>query len=225
MPSGALCSDQEIVRGLHADDPATIERLVAEYWRGLVRYADGILAGEVGAEDVVQETFFRLWAHRRELKPAGSVRALLFTLTRNAAIDERRRSARRAAMAVGVPHLRAPASPLENAAASELASAIAAAVSRLPSRRREIFVLVRVHGLTYHEVAESLGLAVQTVANQMRAALASLREDLAHHGVSTSRPAADRRSTGVLSFRPPVAGSARALEPARDLPLAAMTTA
>ena len=197
----ALYSDEEIVRGLQAGDAATLDRLVAEYRRRLVRYADRILAGDGSAEDVVQETFFRLWARRRELKVAGSLRALLYTLTKNAAIDERRRGARRAMKAAVAGDPAAPASPLEAAAASELAVAAAAAVARLPARRREIFLQVRMHGLTYQAVADSMGVAPQTVANQMSAAMASLREELARFGVTGSRRVRDRHPASILPFR------------------------
>jgi RNA polymerase sigma-70 factor (ECF subfamily) len=197
----ALYSDEEVVRGLRANDPTTLNQLVTEYRRRLVRYADGILAGDGNAEDVVQETFFRLWARRHELRFAGSLRALLYTLTRNAAIDERRRGARQAMKVAAVGDPAAPPSPLEDAAASELATAVATAVARLPARRREIFLLVRVQGFTYQEVADSLGLAPQTVANQMSRAMASLRQDLARFGVAVPRPRCGPRSAGVLPFR------------------------
>lgn len=186
MNGVAPCSDDEIIRALHADDPTAIDRLVAEYWQRLVRYAGAILAGEAGAEDVVQEAFFRLWTRRRQLRLGGSVRALLFTLTRNGAIDVRRKSARRAAKAVSVPAPATPSSPLEDAAAAELEAAATAAVSHLPARRREVFVLVRLRGLSYREAAASLGVAPQTVANQMGAALTSLRKALAGHAVGAS---------------------------------------
>ena len=55
------------------------------------------------------------------------------------------------------------------------------ALAALPHRRREIFTLSRFHGLTYHEIAETLGISRQTVANQMSTALAELRTSLSRH--------------------------------------------
>jgi RNA polymerase sigma factor (sigma-70 family) len=52
------------------------------------------------------------------------------------------------------------------------------AVSELPVRRREILLLHSVNGLSYKEIAELLGIAPQTVANQFSAALATLRQAL-----------------------------------------------
>jgi RNA polymerase sigma-70 factor (ECF subfamily) len=152
-----------------------------------VRYAERILGGEGSGEDVVQEAFFRLWMHRREVTASGSLRALLYTLTRNAAIDERRRSTRRAAVLVAAAPASAP-SPLDAAVTSELAAAAATAVSALPARRREVFTLAHLKGLTHREIAASMGVSPQTVANQMSAALRSLRQTLAVYGGGPSGP-------------------------------------
>jgi RNA polymerase sigma-70 factor (ECF subfamily) len=58
---------------------------------------------------------------------------------------------------------------------------VESAITALPERRREIFVLSRYHGLSYREIAEVLEISPQTVANQLSAALATLRESLASH--------------------------------------------
>jgi RNA polymerase sigma-70 factor (ECF subfamily) len=57
----------------------------------------------------------------------------------------------------------------------------AAAVTRLPERRREVFRLVREEGLSYQEIAEIMGLSTQTVANHMSLAMADLRAALKPH--------------------------------------------
>jgi RNA polymerase sigma-70 factor (ECF subfamily) len=197
--------DEEVVRGLREDDPDSLERLMAAHRQRLVRYAEGILEGNGNGEDAVQEAFFRLWTHRRSLTVSGSLRAFLYTLTRNAAIDERRRSARRAvaARAAGTPA--PPPSPLDAAVVSELAGAAATAVSTLPARRREVFTRARLEGCTHREIAVAMGLSPQTVANQMSAAMASLRQNLACYGVTEQRRVRDcrsRASSGPITYAP-----------------------
>jgi RNA polymerase sigma-70 factor (ECF subfamily) len=173
-----LPTDEQIIRRLRASDPTALEFLVATYWERLVRFVEGIVDQEGGADDVVQEAFIRLWTRRKELKLQGSFRAFLYTMTRNAAIDERRSSGRRKALATKAEAPRAEPSPLSAAEASQLQEVAAAAVDRLPPRRREVFRLVRTEGLSYREVAEVMGLSTQTVANQMSKALVSLHRTL-----------------------------------------------
>jgi RNA polymerase sigma-70 factor (ECF subfamily) len=172
-------NDQDLIRRLQSGDEAALEYLVATYWHRLCRFVAGILLQEGGEEDVVQEAFVRLWMRRRKLRLEGSFKAFLFTLARNAAIDERRRWGRRETLASSLDPPPPGPSPQAGVEASELRAACKVAVSALPPRRREIFRLAREEGLTYREIAEVLGLSQQTVANQMSRALTSLHEALA----------------------------------------------
>lgn len=181
MTERALPPDAELIDGLRGGDQATIQLLVATYWSPLCQYAEGILAGVADPEDVVQEAFIRLWRRRERWAREGSVRALLYTVTRNAALDERRRDVREDRARHDTDRPDAPASPSEDAEAEELQEAAQAAVSRLPPRRQEIFRLAREEGLSYTEIASVLGLSAQTVANHMSLALADLRRELAAH--------------------------------------------
>ena len=173
-----LPEDRELIRRLRAGDESALEILVAAYWQRLLRFVEGILDQEGGGEDVVQEAFIRLWMRRSELRFEGSFRAFLYTLTRNAAIDELRRSGRRKALSTRADPPVPPASPLAGAEASDLQAIADAAIAALPPRRREVFRLARTEGLSYKEIAEVLGLSPQTVANQMSRALTELHQAL-----------------------------------------------
>jgi len=178
MTEQVLPPDGQLLAGIRSGDPVTLARLQAAYWNQLVRFASRITEAGADPQDVVQEAFIRLWTYRERWDARGSVRALLFTVTRNAALDELRRRQRavRAAQAADPP--RAPPAPSEDAVARELRDAAAAAVAGLPAQRREVFRLAREEGLTYAEIAAVLGLSPQTVANHMSLALADLRRAL-----------------------------------------------
>jgi RNA polymerase sigma-70 factor (ECF subfamily) len=176
MPSH---SDLELLSRIGTDDPAALGVILERYWAPVVRFATGFLHSRDAAEDVAQETFVRLWERRDAWQQEGSLRALLFRITRNLSLDEiRRRSAReRADKRASRPALRSTAA--ENVEHEELGNIIARAVDALPPRRRDVFVLVRYHGLSYREAAQVLDLAPQTVANHLSMALANLRDSLA----------------------------------------------
>ena len=161
-------------------DAAAFADLVHRYWSPLAAYARRLLGGNREAgEDLAQEAFLRIWNGRLHWRPTGSVRAFLYGLVRNLALNERR-SARVRLRAIA--RVRAMLrdwyqrpSPLELVEQAEERAAVERAIAALPPRRREIFILVRVHGLSYGEVAEILQISPQTVANQMSAALTTLR--------------------------------------------------
>jgi hypothetical protein len=52
------------------------------------------------------------------------------------------------------------------------------AIQQLPARRRELFILARFHGMGYRQIADVAGISVQTVANQMSAAITQLTRTL-----------------------------------------------
>lgn len=165
---------------IRAGDEAVLEHLMAETWASLVLYLWTILGSRDSAQDAAQEAFVRLW-EKREQWESGSARALVFRIGRNVALDIQRRTQFRRRWAREHPHelqVR-PFKPDEELDASEFETHFAGAIEHLPTRRREVFELVRFQGLTYQEVAEVLELSPQTVANQMALAHRDLRRLLA----------------------------------------------
>jgi len=178
MSEQALPPDEELIEGIRSGDPGTLVRLQAAYWKRLVLFAARMTATGTDPQDLVQEAFIRLWTHRERWNAQGSVRALLYTLTRNAALDELRRM-RRGERAAQVADSPAPLpGPSDDVVADEFRRAAATALAGLAPRRREVFRLARAEGLTYAEIARVLDLSPQTVANHMSLALADMRRAL-----------------------------------------------
>lgn len=159
-------------------DESGLAALLDRHWHSLVRYSFSILDDWDVAEDVAEEVFVRLWEHRETLGLEGSVLGLLFRMARNLSLDEHRHIEAQQRAATKAPKQTAGPTPDEYLDDREFQGAVAAAVSKLPQRRREVFELVRQHGLSYREAAETLGLAPQTVANHFSMALSDLRSVL-----------------------------------------------
>jgi RNA polymerase sigma-19 factor, ECF subfamily len=174
-------SGRELIWELCAGDTGALEKVLQRHWSNLVAYASSIVANRDAAEDVVQEAFVRLWERRLSWAPTAPVRPLLYRMTRNLALNERRRTdvRTRFAMRFGNPEdpLRAdgPGYHLESI---ELRMAVTQAMNALPPRRREVFILARFHDMSYREIADQLGISIQTVANQVSAAMSQLERAL-----------------------------------------------
>jgi RNA polymerase sigma-70 factor, ECF subfamily len=169
-----------LLQRLRASDSQALDELVDRAWDGLVSYAERILGSVDAAEDVVQESFVRLWTGRARWERDGSARAVLYRITRNLALDERRKRAvreRTASRGTG-PTPERPPTPLELAEASDLHRSLMTALAGLTDRTREIFNLSRFHGLSHGEIAKVLDLAPQTVSNLLTRILDSLRRQL-----------------------------------------------
>jgi RNA polymerase sigma-70 factor (ECF subfamily) len=143
----------------------------------LTSYLISLLGSHDQAEDVAQEAFCRLWEARIRLRPDGSLRGFVYQVARNLAIAEQRRlrvhhRAAELLRADSLPHV-----TYDPPADSEHPH-LMHAVRHLPMRRREIVILHAVHGLSYKEIGQLMGIAPQTVANQFSSALATLRRAL-----------------------------------------------
>jgi RNA polymerase sigma-70 factor (ECF subfamily) len=154
----------------------TYEQLFQLHWGPLVRYARGIVGSSDGAEDMVQEAFLGLWRRREAIDPER-VKAFLYRAVHNRSLNERRWSRVRDLWRdhqSGVESF-APAADEEEASERRVRDAVA----RLPRRRREVFELARFHDMSYEQIAYTLSISPQTVANHMSAALRDLRKALA----------------------------------------------
>lgn len=166
-------------------EPA-LGRLMDLCWPELVRYAARQLGEVEFARDIAQEAFVQIWERRRAWKPRGSARAYLYRIVRNLVIDEKRKQAvrRRWVARRELSPTRHPANPAEELDATLLAEVFETAVAALPDRRREVFELVFMRGLSHEEVAGVMAISAQTVANQMSSALRTVRRAVTEAGVA-----------------------------------------
>lgn len=156
---------------------AALDLLLSRYWSDLVSFVAGFLNSRDDAEDIVQDSFVTLWEKRGSWEPRGSVRSYLYRISKNQALNEARairvRKDRRGDVSSVME--RPAATPAEHFHEIRVQKLVADAVAQLPTRRREIFILARYHGLSYCDIAAALEISPQTVANQMSRALATLR--------------------------------------------------
>jgi RNA polymerase sigma-70 factor (family 1) len=167
----------ECLGRLRRGSAEALDELLRGYWRSLTAYAENLVDGRSDlAEDLVQESFVRLWEKREGWHEGSAPAPILYTLVRNLALNERRnRATRTVLLRLRSFGARAGLTPERELEGRELGEAIERAVEALPPRRREVFRLAWFHGLSYQEVADVLGITPRTVANQMSSALKELR--------------------------------------------------
>lgn len=119
------------------------------------------------ADDLVQEAWVRL-LDRDPAVPVRHLRAFLFRVVTNLAIDKQRQERTRNVVEAEIAFLRGPA---ENGSQAEVALAKQVILS-LPQPLRDVFVLSRLGGLTNDQIADHLGIRPKTVEWRMTKALA-----------------------------------------------------
>jgi RNA polymerase sigma-70 factor (ECF subfamily) len=183
--------DLDLLCRIRGGDEAAFGQLIDRYWAALVAYATRIGDSEDDAEDAVQTALIRVWQKRDTWRIDGSVRALVFRIVRDAMLDQSKATARRARRDGRQARQGTPSvpTPEEELARSDLQAALAAAVAGLSERRRAVYQLTRVDGLSYREAAEVLGISSQTAANHLSAALSELHSSLRDYLVDAADPA------------------------------------
>ena len=132
------------------------------------------------SKDIIQDCYLKLWQRIDTIDTADDVLPLLFTYARNAVIDHLRKLATRAAF----NRQQDEAEPAAGSAipqwmeVEEDLQRLKLSISQLPSKRKEIFTLVKEEGLSYKEVAEQLQISVATVEKQIGLSMKFLRETL-----------------------------------------------
>lgn len=140
----------------------------------LVRLIGRIVGCRDTAEDLAQDAFLRLW------RPVDEDRdpSLLFRTGQNLAIDHMRARRVRAAFASGVTAeqvCQQDALPDHGAATRQELAGLMAALAGLPERCQRAFLLNRLDGLTYGQIAETLDVSVSTVEKDIIRALQTCR--------------------------------------------------
>jgi RNA polymerase sigma-70 factor (ECF subfamily) len=140
----------------------------------------GASAGDI--DDLVQGTFLELMRAAARFDPSQSARAWLFGVA-TFMLRRQRRSLGRALARLALwksasTHEAPPATPLELMEGEELTRRVERALARLSPKKREVFVLVTLEGLSGDETARTLGIPVSTVWTRLHHARRELRAAL-----------------------------------------------
>lgn len=130
------------------------------------------------AEDLLQEVFIKLWENRTNIEDKLSLKSYLYKIAKNLALNHFRHQkivndyTKSLAFYTKV-NLNNPQQILED---KEFQNHLLNAINKLPAKARVIFLLSKVDGLTYKEIAERLTISKKTVETQIVRSLKSIRK-------------------------------------------------
>lgn len=151
----------------------SIDKLFRLHYRALCIYALHFLNDHDAVEDVVQESFEMLWRRLNAGLKVENPKSYLYTCVKNRCLGYLGKSNR-------VEEVGRLSDTLceEFERDSEVEAKIWGAIGSLPPKCREIFLMGKRDGVKYEEIAEELGISLQTVKNQMSKALTVLKNKL-----------------------------------------------
>ena len=170
--------DQYCLKELSQGNRQAFEWLFLEWHPRLVDFFTRLLSDEEMAYDFAQDVFFDIWTSRSKFSQVQSFSAYLFQMARFKAYNHFDHSAVKArfqhdATITGQDDAPSGESSLY---ASETNALIRKELEKLPSKRRQVFIMSRIQGYSNDEIAAKLGISKRTVENHITSVLASLRK-------------------------------------------------
>ncbi len=200
-------SDEDLACRIQARDEAAFELLFERYGEALARHLGGMVRGEWSAEeatqDLVQETFLRVWTRAEQWNGKGSFKGWLYRIATNLALNHLRSLRRHPAQPLPgedegpwdewseEEDTQAPGWLVDAASYAEVAPGPDAALEQseerdrlyraingLPEEKREVFRLVQEMELSIRDAAGRLGIPEGTVKSRLHYAQKKLSETL-----------------------------------------------
>lgn len=182
LSASPFYTDEQLLHQMKQDDQDAFTLVYRRYWEGLFLTAAKVLRSKEEAGDVVQDVFLALWNRRHDLNINGSLEAYLQTSARYKAIEFIRKNLVRrdylallAELAVNTSSL----SPELQVQFKEVEQIIHSTVAQMPPKMQEVYLLSRQQQLTHKEIAEKLGISVETVKKHIQHALQLIKTAIA----------------------------------------------
>lgn len=185
MKDFSLYSDKELMQEIKADNMYAFDALYEKYCKRVYKFAYSILKTREEAENMVQEVFLNLWENRHKVEKDSSIKSYMFTITYNSAVSIIRKKARESEF---IEYLKSvqkiDEEPVDVALEyTELANKLDEIINSLPQRQKEVYLLHKVEGMKYNEIAERLSISVNTIENHMSRALKTIREKIGNYSL------------------------------------------
>lgn len=160
-------------------EQAAYEQIVLHYEVRLIRYATRVTGSGDAAQDVVQDTFIRLFRHwTGDLDPSPALSGWLYRVTHNRAVDEVRRRSRRTDIETRHAAEQPESIPPPVAADATLTQRAEIALRVLDSREQQLVILKVYEGKSYKEISEITGLTAGNVGYILHHAMKKMAKTL-----------------------------------------------
>jgi len=175
-------NENTLLEALRRGDEGVYDAVFRQYYAPLCGYACKLTDGDMDeAEDIVQQSFVKLWERHAQLEITWSLKAYLYKAVHNACLNRIR------AVKAQTQYQQFNARQLEtnhvfsDDGSRELTERLQRAMNDLPPQCRNVFELSRFEELKYREIADHLNISIKTVETQMGKALRLLRLRLADY--------------------------------------------
>jgi RNA polymerase sigma-70 factor (ECF subfamily) len=168
----SIMTDQEITAGIKEGSMQAYKQLFLKYYVPVRRFLTVVLSDFEMAQDVAQDIFLKVWLNRDGLSEEKSIKSLVYTMARNAAINHLKQTAQKIGD-IG-DYVITSSETTDKVEADSLQSYLLFKIAQMPEKRRKIFMMSRYDCMKNKDIAVQLGISVRTVEKHIELALKDL---------------------------------------------------
>jgi len=171
--------ESELVAGLRKGDHSCFQQLFDHYSGPLFKFALSYLKSGDTAEDVVQEVFLKIWNNRKDVRTDTSFRSYLFTIALNSVYKHFNKLTKLNELKhdLLIDFSNHQAEFDERADYQDLVDKLNELISRMPEKRRQVFIKKKFEGKSLKEIAEELDITPKTVEYHITEAMKFLKQE------------------------------------------------
>jgi RNA polymerase sigma-70 factor (ECF subfamily) len=174
-----------LIKAFKNGSPRAFETLFQRHHKKLYAYLMQLLNSKEDAEEIVQESFIKIWEKRENFLEGYPFDAYLFKIAKNSFLNHNRKKVNQRIFEDYLEYADELSSDNTDdyVIFKETLDIINAIIQEMPPRRREIFNLRKTEGLSRQEIAEKLQISVITVDSQLLKANNFMKEKLKKHNL------------------------------------------
>ena len=174
----------ELVIKLQQGDTTAFKILYEKYAPRLKAFSSRFNFTLEESEDIVQETFIKIWENRETIIPTSSFNTFLITIAKHLIYNQIRHSVYRKNYSKEILYVSSHNSTPGNE--RDLQQLIEKSIKKLPEKCRQVYQKSRIEGYSNSEIATEMNISQSTVENQLNKALKRLKQSMQNAGYGTS---------------------------------------
>lgn len=174
-----MADDSELLEQLRQGNGQAFRQIYDAYGRRLYYFARSLNLSAEDADEIVQETFVRLWIHHHRTEPGKTLHAYLITIARNLIYNLLKKKAVKERYINELMRYPTETGEIDH---HELHRIIEKGVEALPDKRKRVFRMSRFEGYSNQQIAEELCISKSTVENHLNKALKQIKKLLDQYG-------------------------------------------
>jgi RNA polymerase sigma-70 factor (family 1) len=172
-------AEKELLLRVSEGSEDAFAHLFQQYRGKLYHYILTITESKETAEDTVHDVFLKIWINREKLPAIENLNSYLYMMSRNEALSGLRRMAKETLiMAELQKNAIGFSEGADKASQNEVKKFITLAIEKLSPQQRKVFILNRQEGLKHEQIADQLGISINTVRTHLAKATQFLRDEI-----------------------------------------------